>query len=132
MLLWEQDGLFSLFYRAFILISLLFCVQFYFGFYISVHRRVGSGLLTSCLPQFKYNRIIFESNERYVSFWKWASGPFSLILEVIAYLPPETYSFLEENAYFPHRSIMQLIFIDHLLYYFGYYDCYRNNILTES
>lgn len=126
---WGQNGTTYIFVRAITVISFLVCAQVYFGFYISVHRRGGSCCLISCLPQFKYNRIVFESNEGDVSFGRWAAGPFTWINEIISYLPPDAYAFLEEKAYFPNRSIVHLIFVVQVLYFFGLYDFYRSNIL---
>ena len=130
---WDQDDPISLVVRAIYIMSFLVCVQVYFGFYISVHRRGGdSCCLMSCLPEFKYNRVDFGHNGMDVSFGRWASGPFSWISEIISFLPIEGYEYLENNAYFPKRSIVHLIFMVQLLYYFGLYDCYRSNIIPPS
>lgn len=126
---WGQDDPISLLVRAMYIVSFLVCVQIYFGFYVSVHRRGGDCCLTACLPEFKYNRVDFGTNPLDVSFGRWASGPFSWISEVISFLPDEAYEYLEKTAYFPNRPIVHLVFMVQLLYYFGLYDCYRSNIV---
>lgn len=122
---WDEDDPLSLVIRAIYIMSFIVCVQVYFGFYISCHRRACCSLL----PEFKYNKIDFGSNALDVSFGRWASGPFTWISEIISFLPLEAYEYLEENAYFPKRSIIHLIFMVQLLYYFGMWDCYRSNVM---
>ena len=126
---WGQDDPISLLARSIYVMSFLVCVQVYFGFYISVQKRGGSCCLISYIPEFKYNRVEFGRNGMEVSFGRWVSGPFSWIWEVLSYLPAEYYTFLMEKAYFPNRSIIHLIFMVQLLYFFGLYDCYRSNIV---
>lgn len=127
-----QDDPISLLVRAIYITSFAVCVQVYFGFYVSVQRRSGSCCLTSCLPEFKYNKVDFGTNPMVVSFGRWASGPLSWITEVISFLPPEAYEYLQDHAYFPNRPIIHLLFMIQLLYYFGMYDCYRSNIMPPA
>ena len=128
----NHDNPISLMIRAIYIMSFIVCVQVYFGFYISVQKRGGANCMTSCLPEFKYNRVDFGNNGMTVSFGRWISGPFSWITQIISLLPAEAYVYLEKEAYFPDRSIVSLIFMVQLLYYFGLFDCYRSNILANN
>lgn len=127
---WELNDPISLFMRAIYIMSFLACVQVYFGFYLSCQRRPES----SCpyLPEIVCTKIDFGRGPTDVSFGRWASGPFSWISEIFSFLPNEAYTYLENNAYFPPRSITHMIFMVQLLYYFGMYDCYRSNIMQPS
>lgn len=125
---WDEDDPISLFIRAIYVMSFVVCVQVYFGFYLSCHRRQDS--CCPFIPELKYNKIDFGSTAMDVSFGRWISGPFTWISEVISFLPVEAYEYLEQNAYFPRRSVIHLIFMVQLLYYFGMWDCYRSNVMA--
>lgn len=127
---WGENDIISLGVQVIYLMSFIVCLQAYFGFYISCHRRVDS--CCPFMPELRYNRIVFESAGGDVSFGRWVSGPFAWISEIISFLPADVYTYLEQEAYFPKRSIIHLIFMVQLLYYFGAWDCYRNNILRPE
>lgn len=127
---WELNDPISLFIRAIYVMSFLVCIQVYFGFYLSCQRRPNS--FCSYLPQLVYSKIDFGRGPTDVSFGRWVSGPFSWISEIFSFLPDDAYAYLEEHAYFPPRSITHLIFMVQLLYYFGMYDCYRSNIMSQQ
>ena len=126
---WESNDPISLFIRAIYVMSILVCIQVYFGFYLACQRRSGS--CCSFIPEIVYTKIDFGRGPMDVSFGRWLSGPFSWIFEVFSFLPTEAYAYLEQHAYFPPRPITHLVFMVQLLYYFGMYDCYRNNILSR-
>ena len=123
----SQTDPISLFIQSIYIMSFLVCVQVYFGFYLSCHRR--EGWLCALLPEIRYNGIDFGAGGMNVSFGRWISGPFSWISEIISFLPEEGYEFLRKEAHFPDRAIVHLIFMVQLLYFFGLYDCYRSNIM---
>jgi hypothetical protein len=127
---WELNDPISLFIRAIYIMSFLVCVQVYFGFYLTCQRRENS--FCSFIPEIVFSKIDFGRGPMDVSFGRWISGPFSWISEILSFLPDDAYAYLEEHAYFPPRSITHMIFMVQLLYYFGMYNCYRSNIMTQQ
>lgn len=127
---WGQDDPISLFIRAIYIMSFLVCVQIYFGFYLGCYRNPEA--CCSYIPRVNYVKIPFTSGPLDVSFGRWISGPFSWITAAISFLPNDAYSYLEDNAYFPQRTIIHLIFMVQLLYFFGMYDCYRSNVMQAE
>lgn len=126
---WGEDDPINVFVRAIYVMSFLVCAQVYFGFNLALQRRPGA--MCPNIPRIVYHKIDFPSGPLDVSFGRWASGPFSWVTAAISFLPPDAYLYLEESAYFPKRSIIHLLFMVQLLYYFGMYDCYRQNVMQS-
>ena len=124
----DQNNPISFVISAILIMSLIICVQLYFGFYISVQKRSGADFLTSLLPEFKYTQVDFGNDGERVPYARWASGPFSWITQILSLFPVEEEVCLEIEPYFSDKTILNLIFIVQLMYYFGYFDCNWNNI----
>jgi hypothetical protein len=108
----SQESFYALVFNAAFVVSLLACVQLYYGFFVSFHRQEGSLIP---IPRI-FQNIVLPVEEKDSFIWWIISGYFSFVFEVLFFIPIQVINYLDPEFFVvkpipPHIMLIMVAFV---------------------